>query len=88
MKLPRLGATVVIRFPSLRTRHGLMGSTFGCDEIVQRKCRRVLLPNLDWKWQIVNYDKLFEWGHSVDQDKEVLDAYGSELEFELVRVAA
>lgn len=56
------------------------------DEIVQRKCRRVLLPNLDWKWQIVNYDKLFEWGHTVEQDKEVLDAYGSELDVQIVRV--
>jgi len=82
MKLPKLYAPVNITFSSLRNGVGAnLGVIFDIDTDVTRKCRRVLC-NGGWKWQIINYHRDIDWDWGLDQDKEILDEYGSELEFE------
>lgn len=58
-----------------------MGVIFDIDTEVTRKCRRVLCDD-GWKWQLINYYRDIGWDSSLEQDKEILDNYGSELEFE------
>ncbi|MEE9222994.1 MAG: hypothetical protein V3V40_06015 [Nitrosomonadaceae bacterium] len=83
MELPKLYAPVKIKFWSLRNKLGPnLGVIFDCDEIVERNVRRVIIPN-GWKFQIVNFHKLLCSDYYVVQDKEMLDEWGSDLEFEL-----
>lgn len=83
MSLPKLYAPVYITFGTLRDElsegYGVM---FDCDADTVRKCRRVACDG-GWKWQIVNYYQDRDWDWSLEQDKEILDNYGSDLEFEL-----
>ena len=82
MKLPKLYAPVKIKFRSLRNGLGAnMGVIFDIDTDVVRKCRRVRCDD-GWKWQLVDYYRDIDWDWGVEQDKEILDEYGSELEFE------
>jgi len=84
MELPKLYAPVRIKFWSLRMGLGAnFGVIFDIDSEVERKCRRVRC-NAGWKWQIVDYAKLAEWDFYAEQDKEILDNWGSELELEYV----
>lgn len=81
MKLPKLYAPVRIRFWSLRMGLGSnYGVIFDVDTQVERKCRRVKCEG-GWKWQIVGFAKLAEWDSTAEQDKEILDEFGSDLEF-------
>ena len=73
MKLPKLYRVVKIRFSSLRNGIGGCGGVeFDCDEMVERKARRVR-TNAGWKWQIPDLDKLALWDWVADTDQEVLD---------------
>lgn len=84
MKLPKLYAPVKIKFSSLRNKLGPnLGMIFDCDEVVERKVRRVITPD-GWKFQIVNYHQLLSYDYYVEQDKEMLDEWGSNLEFQYV----
>ena len=78
--LPKLYAPVLIKFWSLRSSFGAGGGV-SCDndEIVVRKCRRVLLNNYDWKWQIIDINAMREWDWRVDIDQESLDNTGSDV---------
>jgi len=82
MRLPKLYAPVRIKFWSLRDGLGSnYGVVFDVDTQVERKCRRVKFEG-GWKWQIVDFMNLAEWDYMAEQDKEILDEYGSDLEFE------
>lgn len=82
MKLPKLYAPVKIKFWSLRMGLGSnYGVIFDVDTQVERKCRRIKCEG-GWKWQIVDYMSIQEWDNLVWQDKEILDEFGSDLEFE------
>ena len=82
MELPKLYAPVKIKFWSLRNGVGQsLGVIFDIDTVVERKCRRVKCEG-GWKWQIVDFMKMEQWDYFVEQDKEILDECGSELEFE------
>ena len=83
-QLPKMYAPVNIRFSSLRNGLGdNYGVIYDIDTIVERKCRRVICDG-GWKWQIVNYLVNRCWDYELEQDKEILDNYGSELDFERV----
>lgn len=87
MTLPRLYAPTRIKFWSLRSGLGSnYGVIFDIDTEVERLCRRVRTTD-GWKWQIVNFSDIEEWDYSIYADKEILDVYGSELEFEYVTQA-
>lgn len=84
---PKLYAPVKIKFWSLRNGLGPnLGVIFDIDTEVVRVCRRVLCRDSwndsGWKWQLVSYYQDWDW--SLEQDKEILDTYGSELEYTLV----
>jgi len=82
MDLPKLYAPVKMKFSTLRS----AGGHFDMDVDVIRTCRRVLCLDSwsnGWKWQIVNYYQDRNWDCTLEQDKEILDNYGSELEYEL-----
>ena len=82
MKLPKLYAPVKIKFWSLRNGLGSkLGIVFDIDIEVERKCRRVLCGG-GWKWQLVDYLCARDLDYGLEHDKEILDNYGSELEFE------
>lgn len=84
-QLPKLYAPVNIRFWSLRNGLGSnLGVVFDIDTEVIRKCMRVLCEE-GWKWQIVEYNTISEWDYVVETDKEILDEYGAEIEFDLVQ---
>ena len=80
MNLPKLYAPVNIKFWTLRSR----GGCFDIDTEVIRKCRRVIGLNNEWCWQIVNSYELSEWDNAIEQDYEVLEAYGQDLEFKVI----
>lgn len=80
MKLPKLYAPVNITFSSLRNGGGSgLGVVYDIDTVVTRKCRRVRCTD-GWKWQLVNYYLDIDWDWPLEQDKEVLEYHGSELE--------
>ena len=84
MKLPKLYRPIKIKFWSLRNGLGSnYGVIFDIDTEVERTVRRVLYGG-DWKWQIVNLDKIREWDYFADTDQETLEAHGNELEFQYV----
>lgn len=84
MKLPKLYAPVRIKFWSLRNQIGLnLGMIFDCDTEVERVAIRVLCPE-GWKWQIRQYYAICEWDDLAEVDQEIMNEYGSELEYELV----
>ena len=81
MNLPKLYAPVNITFSTLRPLVGMnLGVIFDNDENVTRLCRRVLCVG-GWKWQVVNYSNIIEYDYNIEVDKEVLDIYGSDLEY-------
>ena len=84
MITPRLYKPVMIRFWSLRDGLGPgLGVVFDIDTEVERLCRRVLCEG-GWKWQLVNYHRDIDWDWALEQDKEILDEYGSEIEATVV----
>ena len=83
MKLPKMYRPIKIKFWSLRTMVGIGGGViYDNDELVERICRRVKTRE-GWKWQIINAEELSLWEPYVEVDKEILDEYGSELEWEV-----
>lgn len=83
-ELPKLYSPRKIKFWSLRNGVGAnMGAYCDCDTLVERTVVRVACPG-GWKWQIKNLGKLYKWDWCAVQDQEILDEYGSELEFEYV----
>jgi len=83
MKHPKLYAPVKIKFWSLRNGLGSnLGVIYDIDTEVTRKCRRVLCAS-GWKWQLINYYRHRDWDWTLEQDKEILDEYLDELEYEL-----
>jgi len=83
-KMPKLYAPVWIKFGSLRMAVGANLGVMEVDAEAIRKCRRVATSD-GWKWQIIDFDKINEWDYSVRMDRDSLDAYGSETEYEIVK---
>ena len=82
MKLPKMYAPTNIKFWSLRDGLGAnLGMVNDIDTEVTRKCRRVKCED-GWKWQIVNFSSISDWDYCAFSDKETLDNYGSDLEFQ------
>ena len=83
-KLPALRQTVTIRFWSLRTGIGsFLGVINDIDTEVERQCYRV--KNGDgWQWQIKALHTLGKYDGSVYVDQEILEDYGSTLDFKLM----
>ena len=81
LTLPKMYAPTYITFSTLRTGIGEnLGVIFDMDTMVERKCIRVATKD-GWKWQLVNYLKDRDWDCGLEQDMEILDEYGSDLEF-------
>lgn len=79
MKLPKLYASVNIKFSSLRNGIGSnYGVIFDCDQMVARKVRRVIC-NDGWKFQIIDSNKLREWDWFIDIDQECLNEIGMDI---------
>lgn len=86
MKPPKLYSPIKIKFWSLRNGFGRnYGVIFDIDTEVERKVMRVKTPDNEWKFQIVDYNKLVEYDCSAEIDKEILDNHGMELEYEFVK---
>ena len=84
MKLPKMYRPIKIKFWSLRFSAGIgRYEIYDNDELVERVCRRVKTCE-GWKWQIVNSEELSMWEPYIEVDKEILDEYGSKLEYWLV----
>jgi hypothetical protein len=82
VKQPKLYAPVKIKFWSLRNGVGSgLGVLFDIDTEVTRTCRRVLYLG-GWKWQLVRYYQDRDWDWCLEQDKEVLDNYREEVEWQ------
>lgn len=82
--LPNLRKTVLIRFWSLRNGLGeSLGVINDIDTQVERHCYRVRDGD-DWRWQIRGLTALSMYDYCAFTDQDTLDAYGSELEFELL----
>ena len=81
LTLPKMYAPTYITFSTLRIGIGEnLGVIFDMDTMVERKCIRVAIKD-GWKWQLVNYLKDRDWDWGLEQDMEILDEYGSDLEF-------
>ncbi len=85
--LPKLYTPVWIEFSSFRARFGANGGVmFDCDVMRKRKCRRVLSRDIchqpqGWKWQLVDADEVAKYDFNVDDDQDVLNMNGAELEY-------
>lgn len=89
--LPPLRKTVTIEFWSLRNDIGPgLGVIFDVDTLVTREAYRTRTTEADWecagswKWQIRGLRKLARYDQYAETDQEILDEYGSGIEFEII----
>jgi len=80
VRLPKMHKVIKVDLDVLRpSLAGGLGVIFDCDDVVERKVRRVKCEN-GWKWQLVKDSKdQDEWDYYFDDDKEIIEDINYEL---------